>query len=122
VPDHSTIWRFRQQLAEEGRIEALFREINEQLSQHGLFIKNGSFILFCGATHFMSIWTLWYPDYWLEGIIKVAMAVISVATAIILIPLIPKVFELPSPKQLRETLCVITAERCHTNSHAERGN
>jgi IS5 family transposase len=42
VPDHSTIWRFRQQLAKEGRIEILFREINDQLSQHGLFIKEGS--------------------------------------------------------------------------------
>ena len=42
VPDHSTIWRFRQQLAQEGRIEVLFREVKEQLSQQGLFIKEGS--------------------------------------------------------------------------------
>ena len=25
------------------------------------------FILACGATHFLSIWTLWQPDYGLEG-------------------------------------------------------
>jgi len=42
VPDHSTLWRFRQQLAKDGRIEILFKEINDQLSQQGLLIREGS--------------------------------------------------------------------------------
>lgn len=41
VPDHSTIWRFRNQLQELGLLEELFKEINEQLSNRGLLIKNG---------------------------------------------------------------------------------
>jgi hypothetical protein len=28
------------------------------------------FILACGMTHVMSIWTLWVPDYALEGLVK----------------------------------------------------
>jgi len=42
VPDHSTLWRFRQQLTKDGRIKILYREINDQLSQQGLLIKEGS--------------------------------------------------------------------------------
>ena len=36
VPDHSTIWRFRQELAAHGLAEALFEEINRQLDARGL--------------------------------------------------------------------------------------
>jgi hypothetical protein len=43
----------------------------------------------CGTTHFVEIWTLWYPEYAAQGLVKVATAAISVATAIILWPLIP---------------------------------
>jgi two-component sensor histidine kinase len=59
------------------------------------------FILFCGATHLFAIWTLWQPLYWLEGALKAATAVISVATAIVLWPLLPKALALPSPGALR---------------------
>jgi two-component sensor histidine kinase len=59
------------------------------------------FILFCGTTHLFAIWTLWQPLYWLEGAIKAATAAISVATAILLWPLLPKALALPSPAALR---------------------
>ena len=35
VPDHSTIWRFRQELAAHRLAEALFEEINRQLDARG---------------------------------------------------------------------------------------
>jgi len=44
VPDHSTIWRFRQELAATGAAEALFREINRQLDARGLIIRRGTLI------------------------------------------------------------------------------
>ena len=59
-----------------------------------------AFILACGTTHFMSIWTLWFPDYGPEGLIKALTAVISVVTAVALWPLLPKLIALPSPAQL----------------------
>ncbi len=48
----------------------------------------------------MSIWTLWHSSYGIEAIVKVITAVASVATAIVLWPLIPKALALPSPAKL----------------------
>ncbi|WOJ88734.1 ATP-binding protein [Methylocapsa polymorpha] len=61
-----------------------------------------AFILACGTTHFMSIWTLWVPDYGLEALVKAFTAVASVATAMVLWPLLPRVLQLASPEQLRQ--------------------
>ncbi|MGH7094727.1 MAG: IS5 family transposase [Stellaceae bacterium] len=44
VPDHSTVWRFRQNLAAHGPAEALFQEINRQLDGRGLIIRKGTLI------------------------------------------------------------------------------
>ena len=41
VPDHSTIWRFRQRLQEEDRMQRVLDEVNEQLSERGIYIKTG---------------------------------------------------------------------------------
>ncbi|MGB5960419.1 MAG: response regulator [Coleofasciculaceae cyanobacterium] len=65
-----------------------------------LFLLFGAFIIACGTTHIFEIWTLWHPDYWLSGFIKAITALVSVFTAILLIPLIPKALALPSPAQL----------------------
>jgi signal transduction histidine kinase len=46
------------------------------------FVAFGLFIITCGMTHFMDIWTLWQPVYWLSGGVKVVTAAVSVATAI----------------------------------------
>jgi two-component sensor histidine kinase len=69
-----------------------------------------AFILACGATHFLAILTLWVPAYGVEGIIKTATAVLSIATAVILWPLIPKAAALPSAAQLERRVAERTAE------------
>jgi PAS domain S-box-containing protein len=61
-----------------------------------------AFILACGMTHLMSILTLWSPAYGIEGIIKVITAILSIATAAILWPLVPRVVALPTSAQLKE--------------------
>ena len=61
-----------------------------------------AFILACGTTHFMSIWTLWVPDYGLEALVKAVTAIFSVATAILLWALLPRLLQLPSPHQLQQ--------------------
>jgi len=61
---------------------------------HSILLAFGAFIVACGATHFMELWTLWEPRYWLAGGIKVITAVASVATALVLPPLIPKALAL----------------------------
>ena len=41
VPDHSTIWRFRNTLTKQGLLDTLLSEVNQQLSSKGLYIKAG---------------------------------------------------------------------------------
>jgi PAS domain S-box-containing protein len=59
------------------------------------------FIIACGFTHLMDIWTIWHPAYWLSGGIKAITAVASVTTAILLIRVVPLTLRLPSPSALR---------------------
>jgi two-component sensor histidine kinase len=63
-----------------------------------------AFILLCGVTHFMMIWTLWQPDYGVEALIKAATATVSVVTAVALWPLLPKAIALPSTTDLEASL------------------
>jgi signal transduction histidine kinase len=73
-----------------------------------------AFIMACGTTHFLHIWTLWVPSYGAEALVKLATAAVSVVTAVALWPLLPKVLALPSPEQLRranEELSARIAER-----------
>src|SRR5437868_416259 len=44
---------------------------------HWMFICFGVFIVACGATHAMDIYTLWRPTYWLSGCIKALTAAAS---------------------------------------------
>ncbi|GBE91566.1 two-component sensor histidine kinase [Nostoc cycadae WK-1] len=65
-----------------------------------IFILFGAFIISCGTTHLIEIWTLWHPYYWLSGSIKALTAIISFYTALTLIPLVPQALALPSPAQM----------------------
>jgi serine phosphatase RsbU (regulator of sigma subunit)/anti-sigma regulatory factor (Ser/Thr protein kinase) len=58
------------------------------------------FIVSCGLTHLMAILVIWDPLYWLEGGIKGVTAVASVATAIMLVPILPRALNLRSPAEL----------------------
>jgi signal transduction histidine kinase len=61
---------------------------------HWVLLAFGVFILACGSGHFVDVWTLWTPMYWLSGTVKVITAVASVATAIVLPPLVPRALAL----------------------------
>ena len=61
----------------------------------------GAFILACGATHFVHVVGLWRPVDWWQASVDAICAVISLASAVVLWPLLPKILALPSPEQLR---------------------
>ncbi|MFB2970438.1 sensor histidine kinase [Aerosakkonema sp. BLCC-F183] len=65
-----------------------------------IFFLFGSFIICCGITHIMEIWTLWHPDYWWSGFLKAMTAGVSITTAAVMIELIPKIIAIPNPAQL----------------------
>src|SRR5215471_7540240 len=68
---------------------------------HWMFFMFGIFIFGCGTTHLMEVWTLWHGTYRLAGVIKAVTAGASLATAALLVPLVPRAVALPSPAQLR---------------------
>ncbi|MBD2489873.1 ATP-binding protein [Aulosira sp. FACHB-615] len=82
----------------------------QDLPFYWIFLLFAAFIIFCGTTHIAEIWTLWHPTYWLSGIIKAATALVSLFTAIELVPLVPKALALPSPMQLSEANKALQAQ------------
>ena len=44
VPDHGSVWRFREQLAKRGLAERLLAEVNRQLDAKGLILRRGTLI------------------------------------------------------------------------------
>ncbi|MEH1789705.1 MAG: ATP-binding protein [Nostoc sp.] len=77
-----------------------FVQKREDLPFKSILLLFGAFIISCGTTHIMEIWTLWHPTYWLSGLIKAFTAFISVYTALTLVPIIPQALALPSPAKL----------------------
>jgi len=61
----------------------------------------GLFILACGSTHIFHVIGLWWPVNWWQATVDAICAVISLATAIVVWPYLPKILAIPSPNQLR---------------------
>jgi PAS domain S-box-containing protein len=87
---------------------AVFAVNRPDVQYSWVFWSFAVFILACGLTHVMSIWTLWSPDYGLEGVIKAVTAAASITTAIALWPLLPKVLEYPTPAQFQRVGAALT--------------
>ena len=82
----------------------------KDLTFRWMFILFGIFILACGTTHLLNIWTIWHPDYVLEGLVKLLTAFVSIATAVLLWPLIPHALKLPSPDVLARANLLLQQE------------
>ena len=67
-----------------------------------MFLCFSLFILACGTSHFMEIWNIWHPVYWISGGVKAVTAVSSIVTAILLVGLIPQALSLPSAETTRK--------------------
>jgi PAS domain S-box-containing protein len=69
-----------------------------------IFLLFSAFIISCGTTHILEIWTLWHPNYWLSGSIKAFTAVVSLYTASELVSLLPQALTIPSTAQLEKEI------------------
>lgn len=83
---------------------AYFLRRRTDLPYPWLFGMFGVFILSCGATHLFSIWNVWHADYWAEGWLKALTAVVSLATTVALVPVIPRALALRSPAELEQEI------------------
>jgi signal transduction histidine kinase len=85
-----------------------------------MFLCFAVFILACGATHVMDIWNIWHPNYWLTGLAKAATAIVSVATAIALVPRIPMALAMPSANELAQANAALQREILEHKQTAQR--
>jgi Cu+-exporting ATPase len=67
----------------------------------GLILLFGAFILACSVTHFTHILGLWLVTDWWQALVDSVCALISLATAILVWPLLPQILAIPSPQQLQ---------------------
>lgn len=72
--------------------------------QRSAAISFAAFIVLCGFTHVVSILTVWYPFYVVEGWLKAATAAFAVMTAFRVLMVVPQLVVLPSPKKLQEEI------------------
>ena len=79
-----------------------FTRHRRDLPYRWVFYCFGAFIVACGTTHVVDIVTLWIPIYRVDGFVKAVTAGISLTTAVLLVPLVPKALSLRSPAQLEE--------------------
>ena len=61
----------------------------------------GLFILACGTTHIMHVVGLWWEVNWWQATVDGICAIISLATAVVVWPYLPKILAIPSAKQLK---------------------
>lgn len=88
-----------------------------------MFTLFGAFIFACGTTHLFDAWTMWNPDYGVEGIIKLTTAIVSASTAIALWMIIPKALTIPTPSELEvrnQTLKKLIQEKEETEKALKR--
>ncbi len=97
----------------------LVRASNGGIPFHWMFLAFGTFIIACGATHFMEVVTLWQPAYWISAYVKVVTAAASVATAIALPLAIPRILRNTQAVNLSEARA---QELARTNQELSTAN
>ena len=78
----------------------IFVSKRPNVEMKGLARLFAAFILWCGLTHIDNLLTLWWPIYEFQALVKVVTAGISVTTAVVIFPLIPRALAIPSPREL----------------------
>lgn len=69
----------------------------------GVFGLFCAFLVACGITHFMAVWALWHPTYWLAAMVKALTAGVSCYTVAKMVQLLPQALALPNATQLEAT-------------------
>ncbi|WP_018127768.1 sensor histidine kinase [Balneola vulgaris] len=73
----------------------------KDLEMKGLFVAFAVFIIACGTVHLIAILNVWVPYYNIAGILKMIMAIVSIATVFLLYKSVPEMLQIPSPASLK---------------------
>ena len=102
-------------------LSLLLRRMGTRMSFNWAVVLFAAFIMLCGVTHVFGIITVWLPLYYLEGWLKAMTAAVSLATAVAIIPLVPKLLRLRMPEELEAINGTLRAEiRLRENAEADR--
>jgi signal transduction histidine kinase/CheY-like chemotaxis protein len=93
----------------------LVHERRKEIPYPGIILMFAAFIVLCGTTHLMEIWTVWHPEYRLAGALKGVTGIVSVATTFALFKLMPQAMQLRSPAQLQQEVGARTAQLANLN-------
>ncbi|HEY4310627.1 MAG TPA: ATP-binding protein [Pirellulales bacterium] len=77
---------------------------NKSIPFNGIFLLFGAFILACGLTHLLDAVMFWWPAYRLLGLVELLTAIVSWATVVALVPLVPKALAMRSPHELQREI------------------
>ena len=76
-----------------------------------VYVAFGAFIVTCGVTHLLDVWTVWQPVYWLDAAVRALTAIASVGTAIMIVPLVPAAVTLAgtarAPTRTARCICLL---------------
>ncbi len=92
------------------------RHRKEEIPYVWMPLMFAAFILLCGGTHIMEIWTVWDPVYRAEGALKLLTGLVSFATTLSLIWIMPRAMLLQTPRQLQIEVAARTAELAQVNA------
>ncbi|MFK7741589.1 MAG: ATP-binding protein [Planctomycetota bacterium] len=87
-----------------------------------LFWLFGAFILFCGAVHTMEAIIFWWPAYRIAAVFKVGTAVVSLATLVALVRVLPRALDLPGMASINRELSASQASLQRLNGELKRSN
>ncbi len=90
----------------------------KDLPFRSIFLLFGAFIVACGTTHLMEALIFGWPAYRLAGLVKLVTAVVSWATVLALVPVVPRVLALRSPEELEREI----AARKHAEEALQSAN
>jgi len=91
------------------------RRLKTEIAYFWVLLMFAAFILLCGATHVMEIVTVWNPQYRLEGVLKLMTGLVSFATVVTLVWIMPRAMLLKTPRQLQAEVIARTAELATVN-------
>ncbi|MEZ5392592.1 MAG: PAS domain S-box protein [Bryobacterales bacterium] len=74
-----------------------------------------AFILACGTSHLLAIWTMWRPDYGVEALVKAATAIISLVAAAAFVRTAPQILGLANIRELQSAIAANTQELTRAN-------
>lgn len=81
-----------------------FVRLRRKLPFRPILVLFGLFITACGFTHFMGYYTFYTPIYRLDGLLKLATALVSWLTVLALVPVIPRALAMRSPEELEQEI------------------